>query len=181
MKAARLVTGLIVIATLGGCATASFLQTARRGIFMDEDVNLMERNYAIADYLASITKASINRKTPILQKPLLHANNTGLTSAFGEAVTDQVGARLAQLGYNVIKADDTNAPNNAGDVVILGGTYLPGDIEANVALRLIEQSSNKILGSYDYIMPVNAEIAEMMEDQPAIFRLPANAQPLPME
>ena len=173
----------VTLAT-GGCAAAKFLETASRGIFPDQEVNLIDRNYAVADYLAGVTKASISRDTPIIQKPLLHANNTGMTSAFGKLITDQVGARLSQLGYTVIKNDNDNLVATQGarlenGGVILGGSYVPGDLEVNVALRLIDQGSGKVVGSYDYIIPVNNEIAEMLEDQPVIFRLPAGAAPLP--
>ncbi|MFN3700922.1 MAG: hypothetical protein ACK4VI_05280 [Alphaproteobacteria bacterium] len=164
---------------LAGCtAVSEVLQQTNEYVFF-RDVNLQERNYAAADYLSSITGATIDKRTTLLvPEPLLHANNTGMTSPFGTLVSEQVGVRFAQLGYRVHLTDDRNprtaspatipAPNEG---VSISGTYLPGGSHADIRLRLVERATGRVLGAFDYSLPVNREVSRLMKDQPTAFRI----------
>lgn len=136
---------------------------------------MKEKNYIAADYLAGLTRETINKRTVIVPQTLMHANNTGMTSAFGEMVVEQVGARFAQLGYIVhmpATEGDERVPLSPTKGVSLGGTYLPNDSNADISLRLVDRATGQILGAYDYTIPVNSEVGDLMEPQPRIFRVP---------
>ncbi len=160
---------------IGGCTAAYMLDEAAGNYFLRDDVNLKEKNYIAADYLAGLTRETINKRTIIVPQTLMHANQTGMTSAFGEIVVEQVGARFAQLGYIVHlpeKAGEERVPMSPTKGVWLSGTYLPNDSNADISLRLVDRSTGQILGAYDYSIPINREIGDLMEPQPRIFRVP---------
>ena len=160
---------------LGGCTAAHMLDEAAGNFFLQGDVNLKEKNYIAADYLAGLTRETIDRRTVIVPQTLMHANNTGMTSTFGEVVVEQVGARFAQLGYIVhmpANEGEERVPLSPTKGVSLGGTYLPNDSSADISLRLVDRSTGQVLGAYDYTIPVNSEVGDLMEPQPRIFRVP---------
>ena len=160
---------------LGGCTAAYLLDDAAGKYFLQDEVNLKEKNYIAADYLAGLTRETISRRTVIVPQTLMHANNTGMTSAFGEIVVEQVGARFAQLGYIVhmpAVEGDERVPLSPTKGVSLGGTYLPNDSGADISLRLVDRSTGQILGAYDYTIPINSDVGDLMEPQPRIFRVP---------
>ncbi len=157
---------------LGGCTAVALMKEAGDYIRLG-DVNIKEKNYIAADYLAGLTHATVNKRAIIVPEPLMHANNSGMTSPFGYLVTEQIGSRFAQLGYNV-QIPDKNNPAAGVDPrkgIALRGTYLPSGGAANISLRLVNRATNQILGAYDYTLPVNGEIAELMEDRPIVFRV----------
>lgn len=160
---------------LGGCTAAYMLDDVAGNYFFDDEVNIKEKNYIAADYLAGLTRETIDRNTVIVPQTLMHANDTGMTSAFGEMVVEQVGARFAQLGYIVhmpLEENEERIPLSSTKGVSLGGTYLPNDSGVDISLRLVDRSTGQILGAYDYTMPVNSEVGDLMEPQPRIFRVP---------
>lgn len=161
------------VPSLSACSAAMLLEEAGDYIMIG-DVNLKEKNYIAADYLAGLTHATLNKRTVIVPETLMHANNTGMTSAFGDVVVEQVSARFAQLGYTVYmpeKAENGDNKQMPAKGVSLGGTYLPNGSLANVSLRLVDRSTGQILGAYDYTLPVNNEVEELMEPAPRAFRI----------
>lgn len=163
---------------LGGCNKANELASDASDYLLLRDANLMERNYAAADYLASRSGSVINKKTVLVPEPLMHANNTGMTSPFGEEVTNQIAERFAQLGYNVKLAQHNPAqarPAPAPIVapatgVAIGGLYEPHWNSADIKLRLIDRKSGEILAFFDYSLPVNWQSAPNIKDRPTAFR-----------
>lgn len=147
---------------------------------MNQDSELLNRSYAAADYLAGQTLASVDKRTLIIPKSLTHAQNTGIASPFGFIVIEQIASRFAQLGYNVKAPEDgprTYDPALDKKGVTLSGTYLPfgyvltnGDVR--VSLRMIDNADNRVLGAFEYTMPMTYEISELLDDQPTVYRLP---------
>lgn len=167
------VLALAAPALTAGCTAAVLLKEAGDYIMLG-DVNIQEKNYIAADYLAGLTRNTLNKRQIIVPEPLMHANNTGMSSAFGAVVSEQVAARFAQLGYTV-RIEDKNTPAaqklNPKKGVSLGGTYLPNSSRANISLRLIDRATGQMLGAYDYSLPVNNEVDKLMEPSPRVFRI----------
>lgn len=182
-KFGLLVLPVALCLSLGGCTAAAFLQSAGNSIFLRQDVNLTEKNYAAADYLAGLTRQNVNISTPIYVGRLNHANQVGITSAFAAVVPEQVGARFAQLGYNIQMPDQGiygyNAELGNSRGVILTGTYLPNNTHADVSLRLIDNRNGRILGAFDYSIPINIEIAGLLEERPTTIRMAPTAPGAP--
>ena len=169
MSKIRLIGGLFCLTFLNACS-ASFLDTASRNIFLQEDVNLTEYNYSAADYLAGLTLDTVGKAMPIEVNALQHANQVGMGSAFGDLVADQVGARFAQLGYNVLAPEMIEKKKAAKRGVLLSGTYMTMGQNADVSLRMVDKQSGRILGAFDYTIPVNYEISDLLEPRPTIIR-----------
>lgn len=170
MSKIRLLCACLAMLPVTGCTAVALLDTASRNIFLREDVNLVEKNYAAADYLAGLTRATVNKIVPIEVGSLQHANQIGMSSAFGEVIPNQIGARFAQLGYNVVTPLDDASKPTSKRTVLLTGTYLPSGQTAEVNLRLVEKSSGRLLGAYDYAIPINYEISDLLEPRPVIIR-----------
>ena len=178
-KLRRILLPVLCLLPLGGCMSAAILSNVGSNFFLRQDVNLTEKNYAAADYLAGLTHATLNRSTPVYVGRLNHANETGITSAFASVVPEQVGARLAQLGYNVKMQSagqydyDQNVTKRG---VILTGNYLPNSPNADVHLRLIHNNDGHLVGAFDYTIPVNMEIAGLLEPRPTTIQMAPSSQ-----
>lgn len=161
---------------VGGCNKANELAIDVTDYVLLRDDNLKERNYAAADYLVSRSGSVINKKTVLVPEPLMHVNNTGMTSPFGEEVTSQIAERFAQLGYNVrLVQENPLHPRPVASVspdagVAIGGTYEPHWNSADIKLRLIERKTGRILSSFDYALPVTVKTNKTIEDRPTVFR-----------
>ncbi len=146
-------------------------------VFSGEDARLLERNQAAADYIAQQAQGAVTKNTPIKIGLLSDARDTAMTSAFGRFVPEQIGARLFQLGYNVhldevspyIKSQSVNLATKSR--VELTGTYLPGDADVQVNLRVVDHTRGRMIAFFDYTIPLNSQIDEMLEPQPAVFRM----------
>lgn len=172
----------ILIGALSGCTAGVALFQETRDFIWVGDVNYREKNYAAADYLASVTTEVISKKTLLVPMPLMHANNSGITSPFGEYVTREVGERFAQLGYTVhLPIAPNPARSAAGGTypvaipaqnagVAIDGTYEPDGSEAHIKLRLINRQTGQILGAYDYTLPISGDMWDKIEEKPTVFR-----------
>lgn len=179
MKSLRAVLAAGLIAsiplTLTGCAQA-LLET---GIFDGDSTNLLESSYGAADLLAHQAKGTLKPGAPIhtgilanLYPQLSSSAKTGDTpgtapvmtsppppAPFGKVITGQVGARLQQLGFNVI--GDGGAATMPGDAV-LTGQYARANGKVLVNLRLLDSGSGRVLAAYDYSLPVTGEISDLL-------------------
>lgn len=172
--------GLMVIAItpLAACETVLIGGAAGGIIAMNngEKINLIEMNYAVADYLAGQTLHTLNKRTPIGLGILSDAREPQMTSAFGRLVTEQIGTRLSQLGYNVqIEYTDLFEGQKAKKLqepkALLTGSYSAGLKETDVNVRLVNLESGQILGSFDYVVPTTAEMRTLTTAEPRIMRM----------
>jgi len=166
-------TAACELLVLGTAAT-----TGITAMLNGERVNLVEMNYAVADYLAGQTLHVLNKKTPIGVGPLSHAQEPEITSPFGRLITEQIGVRMAQLGYNV-QMEDTNlfegqkALEMQTPQVLLTGKYRPDNKDTDVNIRLVDLRSGQIIGSFDYVVPTTDEVRKLTMGEPRIMRIPS--------
>lgn len=168
-------------ALLGASAcTAAFLDTAAHGIFTQEETNMTARSYAAADYLTQQASAYVGRNHLIVAEPLADLEQPGMSSDLSKMIPDQIGTRLAQLGYkmdlsNVASTGDSNylkpAMNSGSPAFVLGGTYLRRRIEMDVKMRITNAKTGQVVASYDYVMPLTREINDMATPTPKIVRV----------
>ncbi|MCF8496758.1 MAG: hypothetical protein K9G62_08880 [Alphaproteobacteria bacterium] len=160
--------------------TASFLDLASRGIFQRQDVNVTEKSYAAADYLIERAGGYVSKKDRIEVQPLLARDNPDLPSEFAKAIPEQIGSRISQLGYRVdiapvrVSADVPHlgyAESTGAPDYLLGGTYATGRQDVAVYLRITEARTGRVVGVFDYTMPLTRDIAALTETQPRIFRV----------
>lgn len=171
----RRVLFLLAAFLLSGC-TGPLLEMASDTVFQRQDINLPEKNQAAADLIISQAQTHITKHTPISVAPLSEFLQPEISSAFGAMVTEQIGVRLSQLGYNVqleyVSAyTDMRPPKPETPEILLTGTYNPGYNHVSVSLRMLNIKTRRIIASFDYELPLTREIGDLIQPQPRIFKL----------
>jgi hypothetical protein len=166
---------LTVLVWLGGCV-----------LFQGNQVSLLETSYDSADMLSQQSKNLLKPGTPIsigiltdadmpvavresmpaspnAPLPLQSAGHGDMVSVaapapFGRVVLEQVGGRLVDLGYDVVR-NDAGKPGQA----ILTGQFARASGRVSVDLRLVDVSTGRILGVYDYSLPITSEVHALLQ------------------
>lgn len=119
-------------------------------------------NYAAADMLASQSRNMISSKTMFETVPLVNVGEKPIGTGLGRVIIDQVATRFTQLGYQVVPDTTLTGKRAAtGKGATIGGTYAIVGKKVLVNLRLIEAGGGKMLGAYDYEMPITREVREL--------------------
>lgn len=187
-----------IIPVLAGCGNvlsfklgAATIAAATQGIFTDPDVNLREKSYAAADFLAADLKQSPLRKqvlsiphAPVMVfKPLEELDNPGITSQFGAVVPEWIGRRFSEIGYQVYlnevapegsKTLYPALPKGKTCDLVLRGSYSVKAKHVDVLLRVFDDRTKALVATFDYAMPLNREIRELAKTEAQIFRVKGN-------
>lgn len=175
--------------SLSACAPLTMLSAP--------EVNLAASSYGAADMLLQQAQSRLSQHTVLALGALQDLKVPQNPAPFGRIVASQVGARFVQLGYNVHTPDDIgtvsagdmpaapatpvlkaplslSTPATAGRGTTVGhtqamltGHYVRSGQELMVNIRIVDMSSGQIWGSYDYTIPVNNEIVEMITPPPS--------------
>jgi TolB-like protein len=167
--------------SLGGCA-AAFLNTAAHGIFIQDETNFAEKNYAVADYLIGQAKTYINRHHDVIKAvPLGDQMQPAMESEIGKMIPEQIGVRLSQLGYkldleSVLTSEDLNYLKPAQGSTdkpdfILSGTFLRGRSDMDVSVRIIDAKNSRVIAAFDYKLPLTRQVNDLASPQPKIMRM----------
>ena len=162
--------------------TAGAIFAASQGVFADPKVNLKEKNYAAADFLQSKFGKAVSRYHIIKAMPLEELDHPGITSPLGTSISEGVGLRLADLGYNVMLQDVAPQDNQGlypelkkepSPRYALKGFYTVKPKDMDVILHLVDLQSNRVVARFDYIMILSREIKALSQTTPRIFRVKA--------
>lgn len=166
---------------IGAGCDPQMLDTASFGIFPQQETNWTQQNYAVADYLTQQTNSYIGRGDLIAAKPLVDTEQPGMASDISKMIPEQIGTRLAQLGYRmdlsqVAYAADPNyiAPNlRAGEKpgYILSGSYTRRRTEMDVNIRITGAQTGRVIAAHSYVMPRTREVNELATPEPKIVRM----------
>lgn len=167
LKFIAVISGLLLAA---GCAA----------VFPAKKVDMTESSYKAAELLLQQSKAALTPQTSLTISPLTDINNPGELTAFGRLVSQQIGARFVQLGYNVTSAtgdeamiqreqaysDATpqpqeNFPPYGSSSALIAGQYAVANKQVVISLRLNDSASGKVVGAYDYELPYDRDIKEL--------------------
>ncbi len=182
------ILALAVLPALTSCGTPTnfraitlLLGAANYGVFSQEEVNLKDKNYAAADFMAAKMNGWVDFDQIILALPLEESDHAGMSSPLGANISQGVGTRLADLGYQVQLHEVATANDNAGLYLkpkegesvdfILKGSYRYGNKHMDIFLRLTDIKSSKVVSSFDYSLPLSKEIRDLSETKPRIFRV----------
>ncbi len=178
LAAFPLLTGCAEI--FGYKAVSAGLYAASQGVFSRPDVNLTEKNYAAADYLAVQMKNKVGMSDDIFVMPLEEADNPGITSPFGAKVPEGVGLRLGQLGYKTWLSDVATEGNQGlyaslpqgmkPDFVLRGNYQVEREI-VKVYLRILDAQNGSVVSYFDYQMPLSREIEKLAETPTRIYKV----------
>lgn len=187
MKYLSALLALMVLPVLVSCgeviafkAVTAGLSAASYGVFSRPDVNLKEKNYAAADFIAVQMQGRVHRGNIILAQPLEETDHAGISSPLGALIPEGIGLRLVELGYHV-QLHDVARNGNAGLYsvppqgtkvdFILKGTYLPNRKDVDVFLRVIDVTSGAVVVSFDYSLLLSREVRDLSKTQTKIFRI----------
>ena len=185
----RMYMGLFLVAAstllLAGCQNVTRELRHFPELF-NPRVNLTEYNYGAADSLVSQARADLSLSMPIGMGVL---NPTNLRPGekippFGSVVSDQVGSRLVQLGYNVrdlgretkrIAERSERAflalAKDEGTKALITGNYTISDYDVLINLRLVGVESGRVWASVDYRVPLGSDTYSVLNRDP-FFSLP---------
>ncbi len=190
MKYSKYFLIIAASAALVSCGTTMTFKAATLGIgaagygvFSRPDVNLKEKNYAAADFMAVKMKDIVGFDDVILALPLEEADQAKISSPLGANISEGVGIRFAELGYEVQLHEAATANGNAslypkpslGDKpdFILKGSYRYGRNHMDIFLRLVDAKSYKVVSSFDYSLPLSKEVRDLSKTKTRIFRVPS--------
>lgn len=188
MKKLRILLSFCIILPIAACgdpfsfklASVGIIATIE-GVFKDPDINLKEKNFAAADYMATqLQRSKVSYGKNIHVLPLEEIDNPGISSEFGLNVPEGVGLRLVELGYNVWLHDVAHGgnaglynppPKGAMADYKMTGRYAVKDNDVDVYLRVIHIKSSKVVAQFDYTMPLNSELRNLSKTPVQIFRV----------
>ncbi len=166
---------------MSGCETKTMAAAVVGGVASDflsfEEVNLTEKNYAAADYLAGQMEPFVSKNAPIAVRPLTLVREPAISSELGHKIPEEVGMRLEQLGYNVLPGE--NAPGSVRDAAIkkgtprflLGGTYETDRRDVSINLRMVRVETGRVAGAFDYVLPRSGKMRKLSTSEAEIFRV----------
>ncbi len=165
-------------------ATANILQQKGKEYIFGADFNLIERQYAAADYLVQQSGNRVSLHDNIQIKPLKNLQAPRLTSKLAKIIPEQIGQRYIQLGYNIELSqvakdfDESFTQNRFHENSIthsLHGTYeeLKNGIEVN--LRIQDIKSDRVESTFSYLLPYSTEIRDLAKPEAQIFTLQPEA------
>lgn len=190
MNKREILTVAIALSLLAGCGPVGNFKlvtmgvtAAANGFFERTDVNLKEKNYAVADYMAVPMREHIDRDDLIVIHPLTEADNGKITSPLGMMIPEEVGLRLMQLGFRVALhqvASDMNseiylAPKDEADFIFTGH-YMRGKTKVDIVLRVKDVKTQEVVAAFEYALPLTREIQGLADTQPRIFKVAPSYQ-----
>ncbi|MSQ71074.1 MAG: hypothetical protein EXR27_07265 [Betaproteobacteria bacterium] len=138
-------------------------------------------NYNAADQLAKNLRAN-NHTGPIIVATFSNIDNLVESSRFGRTLSEQIGSRLVQAGFQVIEVKlrdtvyvsaatqgefllsremrDISATHKVNTVVV--GTYADASNYAYVTVKAIALESGAVIASYDYSLPMIDMVRAML-------------------
>lgn len=174
---------LCVFAVLaGGGCTAAFVDTAKHSIFGQEETNFLEKNYAVADYLIGQAKDRIDRNAVVIgAMPMTDTEHPGMDSKISRMIPEQIGVRLAQLGYKVDLENVATSPHTnylkpaegslAAPAFVISGTFTRHRRDMDVSARITDSATSRVVAAFDYTLPLTRETNDLSRPKPQIIRM----------
>lgn len=147
--------------------------------------SLTDASIGAADRLAEQMHSGLDRPGGrVVVTSLLPVTTLTISTPFGQATAEQIGARLAQRGYDVVEIRLTNAIgiNERGEfalsrdaraiaqghnaAAIVTGTYAIGADTVYVTVRAVAVDTSSVLAAQTYTLPLTPDIKSMIEVRP---------------
>ncbi len=157
-------------------AVTTAVSAASNGFFSNPDVNLKEKNYAVADYVIGKVRKIVSPHDMILVKPLHESDNPGISSPLGIKISEEIGLRFAELGYTVRLGEGIEPLHNStiekqAPVYIFNGKYDVTYDGVDIVVRLQDVRAGRLLTQFDYVLPSTYEIRNMAKTEAQIFKV----------
>lgn len=168
---------IVAVLFLSACGSSGYL----RDEFVQPS-NLVQRNHNAGAALLSRTGKEFNAGSPILYASFVNVDDLQSSSSLGRIMSQQVTTPFANSGFYVVEmllrqnvyikqregefllsrelkniSDDHNAQ------AVIVGTYAVGTDNVFVSAKLIDVRNNKVLSSYDYPIPMDEDIKQLLQ------------------
>lgn len=170
----RRLTIAFTILLLSGCSQEPSWFDVRSDQFI-------ETNYRNTDALIAQTSQSLSSKQALIMTTVVSIDKLERSSTLGRLISEQVSGRLTQRGYTMseiklrsnlyINKDQGElmltreikelATNHDAQAVVVG-TYALSQQLVFVNLKIIQPSSNTIMASVDYALPLDGNMRALL-------------------
>jgi len=168
---------LVLVILLSACSPSGYL---RDEVFVNS--NLVERNHSAGAALVARSQHHLNAGSPILYASFVNVDDLQNSSSLGRIMSQQVTTPFSNNGYYVVEMllrqnvyikqregefllsrelKNISSDHNAQAVIV--GTYAVGTENVYVSAKLIDVRNNKVLSSYDYPIPMNEDIKQLLQ------------------
>lgn len=174
----KIVVGAVLGAALvlSGCAADK-----PKSPYTDQRVDVVSELEAARKPLFGKLVDPLDKDLPIIAASFANIDDLTSSSTFGRMVSEVISAGLTNRGYQVIEVkmrDSLFIKQGAGEFMlsrkiknlsneydaqaVLLGTYAIGGTNLYVNARLVRTSDNIILGSHDFVLPLNKDIKHLL-------------------
>ena len=165
---------LLCVLAVAACATGPTYEAANNSAFI-------AANYAAADRLANVLKAN-GQDGPFIVATFANVDNLEQSSRLGRTLSEQIGSRLVQAGFQVIEVKlrnnvfvsnarqgdfllsrelrDISANHKVNTVVV--GTYSDANEYLYVTVKAVTLQSGTVTASHDYALPMLPAVRAML-------------------
>lgn len=162
----RKVVSLLSVVALTACATGPSYQAAETSEFT-------QANYAAVDKLVSAPAVAIEKGIPLLVATMVNIDSLNQSSRLGRLVSEQIAARLAQSGYNVVEMklrnnvyiregagelllsrDVRDLSKNHNAQVVVVGNYAVAAGYICLTLKAVTVADNRVIAVTNYLLPL---------------------------
>lgn len=169
-----LVSALLALTLLSGCSSLYRYQSEVK------DTDLVEASYEAVEQLLLNLKQPLPRGSLVVINSLVNVGDLGQTLPFGRIVSDQISSSMHQNGYRVMGMElpteifskneagilelpekTKEALNNVHATALVIGTYAAGRKHVYVSLRVVDISTQNIITSTDYSIPMGPDARAM--------------------
>jgi hypothetical protein len=145
-----------------------------------QDADILTTSYAAADHLMYFVSPTPHSR--LLITSIADIDNLEDSSSLGRLIGEQLSARFAQKGYNVIEVkfhSDLYAIPRTGEFVlsrelremggaykgdqIVSGTYAVGKDMVYITLKMLSFKNSKVLSSYAYTLPIGPNTTALLQ------------------
>ncbi len=141
-------------------------------------------NYHAADRLMASARPVLDRSAPIIVATFVSIDDLNRSSTLGRLISEQVSAKITQLGYTVIELKlrgtlfikrsegemllsrevrEISASHNAQAVIV--GTYAEAATHIWINMKAVGAENNEIVGAHDYALPLTPNLRSMLPQQ----------------
>lgn len=182
----KIVSSLHILLGIAALSVLSACSDPYDGIGADPvagttDVDIVANSYQAAERLLRGLQQPLDQDKPILVATLVDVSDMRQSSDLGRIVSEQVGSRLTQLGYQTKEMKFRGSflvRQGGGEFVlsralrdisrkqdaqaVVAGVYAVAHDGVFVTLRMIRSHDSAVIASYDYRLPIGPDTAALL-------------------
>lgn len=165
-----------------GCVSDVYQQSVIDISYADASNNkFIQVNYKATDDLIKSLKRQLDASIPLVVATLVNIDELTESSRLGRTISEQIGARLTNLGYDVVELklrSNLFVKHNEGELLlsrevseimrnhraqaVIVGTYSVANNFVYINLKIVSNFDNVIIAAHDYILPIDRNTASLL-------------------